>query len=292
MCDHCGNHQEPPHDRNQDCDHEHGHTHVNKEINNKRPTKSIAKLNDQTLRVAVTGKGGVGKSTLSGALARRLSTYQEVIAVDADPDRNLSTTIGCESPTPITDRETLIQQRAGRNGLVRMNPEIDDVFPDCSSSFGENGKLVTIGTPETANTGCLCPEQNFVRSFVSSALESDVAILDMEAGVEHLSRGTAKSVDSMIIVAGPSQTAIETVETIKLMADDLGIDSVYVVLNKIRDGQYEQIAGQIDIPVIETIPYEDEIMDAALNGRPPIQASVRLEEAADRIIDVLTSSEI
>lgn len=296
MCEECGCHGGTDHEHGHDHGHEHGHEHDHSRDHShshghehdcehghgeSHPDGSAG----GPLRIAVTGKGGVGKSTLSAALATRLAGEGEVVAVDADPDMNLAATIGCEQPPAITRERELVEDRAGTGGgLIRLSPDVEDVFESHSSAFGAGGRLVTIGAPEAANTGCMCPENNFVRSLIRSALDADYAVLDMEAGIEHLGRGTAEGVDAMLVVVGPSRSAIETAEGIRELAAEMGVDEVYAVVNGVREGEADAVRAALSLPVLETIPYDEDVAAAALAGTPPVEASERLETAAERVI--------
>lgn len=267
MCEACGCHADPDHTH--DHDREAAETTV-----------------DGPLRVAVTGKGGVGKSTLSAALSARLTREGDVVAVDADPDMNLASTIGCVAPPAITRKQDLIEDRVGGDGLVRLSPDVEDVLESHASRFGDGGRgrLLTIGAPDGADTGCMCPENSFVQSLVRSALDADYAVLDMEAGIEHLGRGTARDVDAMIVVVGPSRSAIETAQGVREMAAEMGVDEVYAVVNRVREGEADAVREALSLPVLETVPYDEDVAAAALSGDPPVEASGRLETAADRIL--------
>ncbi|MFW6004317.1 MAG: ArsA-related P-loop ATPase, partial [Halodesulfurarchaeum sp.] len=224
MCEDCGTHGEDgghSHPSESDHGHSHGHAPDHTHVEAER-----ADLLSDGIRVAVTGKGGVGKTTLSAAIASHLAAHRDVVAVDADPDMNLAGTLGVAEPPPITTERELIEERAGGSGLVNLTPEVKDVLDSHSTGFGDGGRLLTIGAPSGANSGCMCPENCFVRTLVSTALGEDTVVLDMEAGVEHLGRGTAESVDAMLVVVEPSQASIETATRIREFADELGIENV------------------------------------------------------------------
>jgi len=243
---------------------------------------------DGTVRLAVTGKGGVGKTTLSAAIASQLAAHQSVVAVDADPDMNLAGTLGVEAPPPITAQRALIEERAGAGGLVNLTPEVADVIDSHSTRFGAAGRLLTIGAPSGANTGCMCPENSFVRSLVSTALGEDAVVMDMEAGVEHLGRGTADAVDAMLVVVEPSQASIDTATRIADLATDLGIEDVWAVVNKAR-GNADVVASKLPVPVLATLPYDEEVAGAALAGVTPVDKSDDLERLATTVVSALAT---
>lgn len=253
------------------------------------PTDSPEALrvdSDGTVRLAVTGKGGVGKTTLATAIATHLAADFGVVAIDADPDMNLAGTLGVEAPPPITTQKTLITDRVGGDqGFFSLLPDVRDVLETHSTDFGDAGRLLTIGTPGSANSGCMCPENSFIRSMVSTVLSEDFVVMDMEAGVEHLGRGTAEAVDAMIVVVEPSAASIETAVRIQDLADDLGIETLRGVVNKSR-GNGETVRSKLDMPVVATLPYDESIAEASLKGMPPIHASPRLNRAAAQIVSV------
>ncbi|MFB6086062.1 MAG: ArsA-related P-loop ATPase [Halodesulfurarchaeum sp.] len=287
MCEDCGAHGEdaghshPAKSRHsQSQDHGADHTHSEWE--------RAGELSDG-IRVAVTGKGGVGKTTLSAAIAAHLGAHREVVAVDADPDMNLASALGVEEPPPITTERELIEERAGGSGLVNLTPEVRDVLDSHSTEFGGGGRLLTIGAPTGANSGCMCPENSFVRTLVSTALGEDAVVLDMEAGVEHLGRGTAESVDAMLVVVEPSQASIDTATRIQEFADELGIENVQAVVNKTRDNA-DLVESALPVPVIATLPYDEDIASAAIAGRPPVGESRALRGVAAQIVTRLAEA--
>jgi len=285
MCEDCGAHGDAAdHSHTSGHGHSHGnatgHTHSGDEL-------AIGGANG--IRLAVTGKGGVGKTTLSAAIASHLAAHRDVVSVDADPDMNLATTLGVAEPPPITQEQDLIEDRAGGSGLVNLTPEVQDVLDTHSTEFGTNGRLLTIGAPTGANSGCMCPENSFVRTLVSTALSEDTVVLDMEAGVEHLGRGTADSVDAMLVVVEPSQASIDTATRIQELATDLGIDTVQAVLNKTRDNA-DLVESSLPVPVIATLPYDEDVASAAIAGEPPVRESQALRNVASKIVRQLMES--
>ena len=281
-------HEGGDHDHSHDGDHEHERDATHEHSHDTDAVDADAGIDtDGTLRVAVTGKGGVGKTTLSAAIADALASdpSRDVIALDADPDMNLASALGVPEPPAITDQEGLIEDRAGSGGgLISLAPDVDDVLDSHATPFGEGGRLLTIGAPAGGNTGCMCPENSFVRSLVRSALDVDHLVMDMEAGVEHLGRGTADEVDVMLVVVEPSMASIETARRVSELAADLGIPEVRAVLNQ-SQGNADRVINQLDVPVIATMGTDEDVAEAALTGESPVEASPRLREVAARIVD-------
>jgi len=197
------------------------------------------------MKIAVTGKGGVGKTTLSALLCHsfRRAGYR-ILAVDADPDANLAVTLGFPEPDriiPVTDMKELIADRTGTSGgnaglLFKLNPRVDDI-PDRFGVVHDGVRLLVMGRVKKAGTGCYCPENAFIRELLGHLLleQNDTVILDMEAGIEHLGRGTTGDVDAFIVVVEPGKRSLETAERIIGLSTDLGIRHHYIIANKIRN---------------------------------------------------------
>jgi CO dehydrogenase maturation factor len=196
------------------------------------------------MKLAITGKGGVGKTTLAAGLA--LSFAQEgmkVIAIDADPDSNLAATLGFPEPekiVPLVEMKELIEERTGVapgtvGGYFKLNPRVDDI-PDKFSREHRGIKVLLMGRVKKGGSGCFCPENAFLKAILSHLFfnRDDVVILDMEAGIEHLGRGTAEGVDGLIVVVEPTMRSIDTAFRIKSLAKDLKIKRVFLVGNKVR----------------------------------------------------------
>ncbi|HID94450.1 MAG TPA: adenylyl-sulfate kinase [Candidatus Latescibacteria bacterium] len=196
------------------------------------------------MKIAVTGKGGVGKTTLAAALALLFSRDGiKVVAIDGDPDSNLAATLGfpeAEKIVPLAEMKQLIAERTGvKEGVIgsyfKLNPRVDDI-PERFCPEYKGIRLMVMGGIRSGGSGCFCPENAFLKSLLAHLLiaRDEVVILDMEAGVEHLSRGTAAAVDALILVVEPTKRSIETALRIKRLASDLQIKKVFVVPNKLR----------------------------------------------------------
>ena len=170
------------------------------------------------MKVAVTGKGGVGKTTLSSTLARLYAAEgRTVLAADVDPDANLGLALGLSeeevnSITPISRMRDLVEERTGAtyaNKFFKLNPQVSDI-PDKFSKEINGVKLLVMGTVETGGTGCVCPEHVMLKSILSAMVfrKDDVVVMDMEAGLEHLGRGTASCMDQFIVVIEPGARSV------------------------------------------------------------------------------------
>jgi len=232
------------------------------------------------LKLAITGKGGVGKTTLASILARLYAAEgASVIAIDADPDANLGTSLGItpeelEQLTPITQLEELIQERTGSKpgtigGFFKLNPQVDDI-PDRFSIKKDGIKLLVMGTIKKGGSGCICPESTLLKSLLTHLLlrRDEKVILDMEAGIEHLGRGTASAVDAFISVVEPGQRSLDTARSIRKLAADIGIKKFYVVGNKITgDTDKEFIINNLsDFEVLGFISQNPKIAEADREG--------------------------
>jgi len=204
------------------------------------------------MKVAVTGKGGVGKTTVVASLARALRDLgREVVAVDADPDANLAGTLGYRGPdiTPLVKLKALIQERVGSGdgwgGFLRMNPRVDDI----PQEFGiviDGIRVLVMGTIDRGRRGCACPENVLLREVLNHLIldaQQDV-IADMEAGVEHLGRGTAEGVDLMLVVVEPGWASLQTAARVAALAADLGIKRIGAVANR--------VASEADLAFVRT----------------------------------------
>ena len=225
------------------------------------------------MKVAVTGKGGVGKTTLSAGLSALFARDgARVIAVDADPDSNLAATLGFPDPegiTPIIEMKELIAERTGGQpgtigGVFTLNPKVDDIPESFCPEHGGIRLLAMGGGNREGGSGCLCPENAFLSSLMLHVLfgREDVVIFDMVAGIEHLTRGTARGVEALIVVVEPGARSLETARRIRRLGADLGIGKIWAVANKVRDEKDRQfILRELgDVELVATIPYSAEVV--------------------------------
>ncbi len=230
------------------------------------------------MKLAITGKGGVGKTTISALLTREFEGRgYKVFAIDADPDANLASTLGIpdgDNIKPIVEMKELIKERVGSTSeeigsYFTMNPRVDDIPEEYGVRLG-NVRLLVMGHIPKARGGCACPENILVRELISHALTQDdeVVILDMEAGIEHLGRGTAQGVDLMLIVVEPSRQSIETAKRIQRLAADLGVPKIKGIANKITDEtELQQVEESLkSLEIIASLPLDLEIRKKSLSG--------------------------
>lgn len=234
------------------------------------------------MKIAVTGKGGVGKTTIAGTLARLFARDgHNVVAIDADPAMNLKFTLGIEkNPPPVSGLKDLIIERTGaysENGIYKLNPRVDDILTRYGAKGPDGLMLLVMGTIEKGGTGCVCPENALLRALLRHVLfKEDTVIIDMEAGIEHLGRGTAKGVDIMLTVIEPGMRSVETASRIKKLGEDIGISRILAVINKVTDSgtvkKIENKLDEIDLPLLGTIPYDQRLVEADIEGIAPLDA--------------------
>ena len=251
------------------------------------------------MKVAITGKGGVGKTTLSSTLARLYADEgRTVLAADVDPDANLGLALGLtqedvDAITPISKMRTLVEERTGANAankFFKLNPQVSDI-PDTFSKEINGVKLLVMGTVDVGGSGCVCPEHVMLKSILSALTyrKNDVVIMDMEAGLEHLGRGTASHMDQFIVVIEPGARSVQTYRNVKRLAKDLGVKQVRVVANKVRDAQDEEFVRSA-IPeedFLGCIHYNADIIDADRQGKSPYDFSPTAIEEIRKIKAIL-----
>lgn len=227
------------------------------------------------MKIAISGKGGVGKTTLAATLAHLFAKDgYRVTAIDCDADINLPSALGVrEKPKPLSELHEIIEKRVvGPMGMYKLNPKVDDVFEEYSVYNDDGVRVLVLGTIEKGGEGCFCPENAFLRAILRHAIfkREDVLILDMEAGIEHLGRGTAKGVDLLIAVIEPGTRAVETLERIERLGKDIGIERIAVVVNKyIESEKARNLISGIKYPILGIIPYDQCFVSADLDNLPP-----------------------
>jgi CO dehydrogenase maturation factor len=254
-------------------------------------------------KLAITGKGGVGKTTLSSLLARLYAAEgRAVLAIDANPDANLGAALGISAEdlgriTPIAQMEELVQERTGGKpgtigGFFKLNPRVDDI-PERFSVAKDGVRLLVMGTVKKGGSGCMCPESALLRSLLNHLLlrREEVVILDMDAGVEHLGRATAEAVDAFISVVEPGRRSLDTARAVKRLAEDMGIKKCYVVGNKITSDADRQFImdNMADFELLGFISYNDKIADADRKGLSPFDVDPKAVAEVKAIKEKLES---
>lgn len=255
------------------------------------------------MKIAVTGKGGVGKTTLSAVLSYLFASEgKKVIAVDADPDANLAQALGVKQSDidkirPIADIGELIEERTGAKpggmgGIFKLNPKVDDL-PEGLGFKIAGITLLVMGKAKTASSGCYCPENVLLRRLLKHLVveRDEVVVVDMEAGIEHLTRGTAEAVDAFIVVVEPGQRSIQTAHVVKEMAKGLGVKHVFVVANKVRNEKDLEFLKEHmkDMDLIGFIKFNQSVMDADVRGGSPYEGTSGAVEEIKEIKSKLQS---
>ena len=257
------------------------------------------------MKIAITGKGGVGKTTLSGTLAFLLSRTYKVFAIDADPDMNLASSMGIHTKiTPISKMRDLIKERTGAEPgssfgeVFKINPNISDLPETMSVKVKDDDslKLLVMGTVDKGGEGCICPASVLLKALMRNLIlkKDEIVILDMEAGIEHLGRRTAEAVDVMVIVVEPGLKSLETAERIKRLAADIGVKNIVVVINKVFSESEEEFVTsklkELSLEVLGSIPRDDKVVLADMEGKilldyPESAALKSMQEIAENLLN-------
>ncbi|HET91696.1 MAG TPA: carbon monoxide dehydrogenase [Chloroflexi bacterium] len=248
-------------------------------------------------KIAISGKGGVGKTTLSALLAHIYAEQgRRVIAIDADPAGGLAQALGfppdlIAQVEPVAELEELIYERTGAKpgsfgGFFSLNPRVDDI-PDRFSVSHRGIRFLRLGTIEAGGSGCICPESAMLKALVTHLLlyNEEMLILDMEAGVEHLGRATAKAVDAFLVVIEPGRRSLATAEQVQQLAADIGIKRVYAVGNKVRgERDWEFMAAQSPVPTLGYLSANPELTEADIRGAGVFDTAPQAVQEARRIL--------
>lgn len=236
------------------------------------------------MKLAVSGKGGVGKTTFAALLIRILEEGgRKVLAIDADPDANLAAAVGiadADRIIPIAEMKDLIHERTESQpgttgGFFKLNPHVDDLPEILSARLG-GIRLMKLGGVKKGGGGCICPESTLLRALITHVVlgQDEVVVMDMEAGIEHLGRATAGAVDHLIIVAEPGRRSVETALHIRDLAADIGVRRVVAVGNKIRRPEDRAFLERhlADLFFLGWIPHDESLLEADWNGVSPFRA--------------------
>jgi CO dehydrogenase maturation factor len=255
------------------------------------------------MKVAITGKGGVGKTTLAALLAQAYADQgRQVLVVDADPSPCLAGALGFPGELrarlrPISEMDDLIEERTGAKpgtigGFFTLNPRVDDI-PERFSVVHRGVRLLEMGSVDTGGSGCICPESAMLKTLFTHLLfrKDDILLLDMYAGVEHLGRATVDFVDAMLIVVEPTRRSLGTAAQIKKLANDIGLTRLYLVGNKVRNEDETRFleAETPDLLVLDFLPADLRVQEADRLGIPVYDHVPELKSAALRIAAKLSS---
>jgi len=227
------------------------------------------------VRVALAGKGGSGKTTISATLSRLTARRgHPVIAVDADSNPNLATALGLEEMEADDMGDLPYALVSRRPDGPRLTAALDDVLDLHTRTAPDGVRLATMGAPGHAGAGCLCSAHATVSALLADLAErpETVTVIDLEGTPEHLSRGTARHADLLLLVAEPYFRSLETVRRLAGLAEELDIARIAVVANKLRrDGDGDaiaELAGRLGLPVVGGVPWSIDVMDADAMHQP------------------------
>lgn len=254
------------------------------------------------MKIAISGKGGVGKTLLASLLSKIFAEAgYSVLAIDADPDSNLAATLGfpnADDITPISEMSALIEERTGAKpgeaaSFLKLNPKVDDLPEKYSLKY--NGiRLMVMGRIKQGGTGCYCSENALLQALISHLLlgRDEVVILDMEAGIEHLGRATAKAVDKLIVVVEPGRRSIETAQRIDKLAKEIGLSKIAIVANKVRSQADREVltSSLPDFEFLGFIPYDQAIVDADLTNRSVLDSSEKVVSEVKNVYQALLAT--
>ena len=256
------------------------------------------------MKLAVVGKGGVGKTLISGTLARLLARDgYKVLAIDVDPSMNLAYSIGVPADVaakivPLSEDHDLIEERTGARpgssgAVFSMTPTVFDIAEKYGVPGPDGIRLLVMGTVRSGGSGCMCPTNALAKALMRHLLVSvkEAVVMDMEAGLEHLGRGTVRGVDVMLCVVEPRMQSIETAKRIKSLSTDLGVKTVLVVANKVKRDEdltlIERALAGSGMPIIASVPYDESMEQADMSRIAPLDYAPN--SPAVKAVDTLKS---
>lgn len=255
-----------------------------------------------SLKIAIGGKGGVGKTTVTALLARCLAVDKnnKVIAIDADPVANLAAGLGISEDkpiTPISQLTELISERTGAKpgtmgGFFTLNPKVDDI-PERFSLERDGVRLLVMGTVQSGGSGCICPESTILKALMNHLVlfRDDIVVMDMEAGIEHLGRATSASVDALIIVVNPGARSRAAADKIRKLGRDIGIKNIIILGNRVKNKEDEDLIRSTlsDFEIIGFLPEHEEVVAADREARRAFESIDTAPKELFEIVAKLTA---
>ena len=259
------------------------------------------------MKVAVSGKGGVGKTLIAGGLASGFASRGlKTMAIDADSSPNLALTLGLSTEesrkiVPISENKELVDSKTstGYSGVYRLNFTVDDIIRNYAISTPLNASLIVMGTVKAMEAGCMCAPNSVIRAMLRHLIveRDEAVVLDLEAGVEHIGRGTARQVDALLIVADSNLKSLEIAKRIYDLASKAGMQHLYLVGNRVMNPTQEEairhFAEENELPVLALIPFDTKITEADMLGKTPLKhKEISAVQAIDNICEVLLKKSI
>ena len=259
------------------------------------------------MKVAVAGKGGVGKTLIAGGLASGFAARGlRTIAIDADSSPNLALTLGLSAEEarkilPVSENKELVESKTGTgySGVYRLSFTVEDIVRDYAVSTPFNVNLIVMGTVKAMESGCMCAPNAVIRAMLRHLIveRDEVVVLDLEAGVEHIGRGTAKSVDALLIVADSNLKSLEIAKHIHDLAAKAGMKNLYLIGNRIMNPAQEEavktFADKNGLSILMLIPFDPKVTEADMQGETPLKhKDLVAVQAIDNICEVLLKKRI
>lgn len=249
------------------------------------------------MKIAISGKGGVGKTTFSANLIRAFANRgYNIYAVDADPDVSLGATLGLPADElaklrPIIEMKAIVDERTGGEGaFFTLNPKVDDLIDDFTVQQ-DKIRFLRMGAIKQGGTACYCKENSFLYAVLSSLLldKDDMVVMDMSAGIEHLTRGTSRGVDMIIIVTEPTRVSAATAKVVQKLATELGIKNVKVLVNKVRTEKEKDFARSqfTDEELLGMIPFDEGVLENAIEEESGLMKGSGVMPGIEEVVETI-----
>jgi CO dehydrogenase maturation factor len=254
------------------------------------------------MKIAVSGKGGVGKTLIAGGLASGFAARGlKTIAIDVDSSPNLALTLGLSAEearkiVPISENKELVESKTGTgySGVYRLSFTVDDVVRDLAVATPLGVSLIVMGTVKAMESGCMCAPNAVIRAMLRHLIveRNEAVVLDLEAGVEHIGRGTARKVDVLLIVADSNLKSLEIAKHIYDLAAKAGMKHLYLVGNRVMNQAQEDairdFAERNGLPVLALVPFDSKVTEADMLGKTPLKRKdIVAVQAIDNICESL-----